>query len=215
MTADALQRYTSFAGADAACERLGWAIEEANLRLCEAAQVDVQRHRMATTIVAALVVGSRLTIAHIGDSRMYLLRRGCLVRMTKDHTLVQTLIDSGVLIPADAATHPQRNVVLKVVGGKGMRPDVSHIDLRRGDKLLLATDGLTGMVPHPGIEAVLAGSCKGYYARKSVAEYLVDLANIEGGVDNSTAVVAEFDGDGLVPPTDEDMKTLLDGGYIG
>ncbi|MBP9762353.1 serine/threonine-protein phosphatase [Patescibacteria group bacterium] len=209
MTADALQRYTAFAGADAACERLGWAVEEANLRLCDAAKADVQRRKMATTIVAALAIGSRLTIAHIGDSRIYLLRRGCLVRVTKDHTLVQALLDSKQLTPAQAATYHRRNVVLRVVGRIDMRPDVTQIDLRRGDKLLLATDGLTEMVPYPGIEAVLGRSCNGYYGGKSTADFLVDLANFEGGVDNITAVFAEFGGEGLEPPTDADMESLL------
>lgn len=209
LVADAVQRYTSFAGADVYGERLGWAIDEANLRVCEAARSHSRYPKMATTVAAALAVGSQLTIAHVGDSRIYLQRKGRLVQITKDHTLVQRLLDLNQLTPDQALVYPNRNVVLNVVGRSYMKTSVAQIGLCRGDKLLQCTDGLTEMVPHPGIEAVLARSRNGYYAGRSIADFLIQLANDQGGVDNITAVFAEFGGEGLVPPTDADMESLL------
>jgi PPM family protein phosphatase len=138
-----------------------------------------------TTLTALLWTGSRLALVHIGDSRAYLLRDGALFRITHDHTLVQSMIDEGRLTPEEAATHPQRALLLKAlpIG----TPDVKLQDAAPGDRYLLCSDGLSGVVPDARIRDLLTSAP----APDEAARTLIAEANEAGGPDNVSCVVAD------------------------
>lgn len=162
------------------------AVEVAQAQVAHGVAEDTTRAGMATTLTALVTDGSRFAIAHLGDSRGYLFRDGLLARITHDHTYVQDLIDHGRLDPAEAATHPWRNVVMRSVNGQtdGIA-DVTPIDLEPGDRVLLASDGLTDLVAEPLIADVLSRK-----ADDAAVEALVAMALGRGGRDNITVIVA-------------------------
>jgi serine/threonine protein phosphatase PrpC len=145
---------------------------------------------MGTTLTMAFSLDADLFVAHVGDSRCYLLRGGTLLQLTRDDTLVQQMVEGGLLTPATAAEHELRHVITNVVGGPtpGLQAEVHHTRLEPGDVLLLCTDGLTGMLPDDRIATVLQ-ACAG---PQEACEQLVRLANEEGGTDNVTVVVARY-----------------------
>ncbi|QKW50683.1 MerR family transcriptional regulator [Streptomyces buecherae] len=138
-----------------------------------------------TTLTAMLWTGSRLALVHIGDSRVYLLRDGELFQITHDHTMVQSMVDEGRLSAEEAASHPQRSLLLRALGQGA--PDLRLHDARRGDRYLLCSDGLSAVVPSEEIRRVLAATGE---PEPAVRE-LVDLANASGGPDNVSCVVAD------------------------
>jgi len=143
------------------------------------------RAGMATTTTAVFTDGERFALAHIGDSRGYVWREDELTRITRDHTYVATLVDDGRLTEAAAAEHPWRNVVLRTINGEvGGSADVMPLDLRVGDRVLLASDGLTDLVDEGEIAAVLHR-----HADDAACETLRDLALARGGRDNVTVVI--------------------------
>ncbi|MEU1620651.1 MerR family transcriptional regulator [Streptomyces sp. NPDC005722] len=144
-----------------------------------------------TTLTALLWSGERLALVHIGDSRAYLLRAGELFRITHDHTMVQSMVDEGRLTEAEAASHPQRSLLVRALGSgtrpAGRLPDLRLHDPRPGDRYLLCTDGLSAVVPDEELHRVLAsGAGPGEAVR-----VLVGLANAAGGPDNVSCVVAD------------------------
>ncbi|MFD8940530.1 PP2C family protein-serine/threonine phosphatase [Streptomyces californicus] len=148
-----------------------------------------------TTLTAMLWTGSRLGLVHIGDSRAYLLRGGGLYRITHDHSLVQAMIDDGSLSPEEAASHPERALLLKALVGAGRsaptavaaRPDIRLREVRAGDRYLLCSDGLSAVVDEAGLrEAVIAAETPEDAVRR-----LVGLAHEAGGPDNVACVVAD------------------------
>ncbi|MFL6182789.1 MAG: PP2C family protein-serine/threonine phosphatase [Actinomycetes bacterium] len=148
---------------------------------------------MGTTLTAVLRDDSRLGLVHVGDSRGYLLRAGKLERITRDHTLVQSLIDSGRLNESEAATHPQRNVLTRVLdGGHPTEADLSIREIKAGDRILLCSDGLSGVVTSDTIGATLLANDD----PQDAVNELVDLALRAGGPDNITCVVADVVDDG-------------------
>lgn len=154
---------------------------------------------MGTTLTAVLREDSRLGLVHVGDSRGYLLRAGKLDRITRDHTLVQSLIDTGRLSETDAATHPQRNVLTRVLdGGHPTEADLSIREIKEGDRLLLCSDGLSGVVSSDTIGATLLANDD----PQDAVNELVDLALRAGGPDNITCVVADVVDDGEPSGTD-------------
>jgi protein phosphatase len=139
-------------------------------------------------------------VAQVGDSRAYLVRAGETVRLTRDQSLVQDMIDSGILDEEDAGSVPN-NVLLQALGARAtVRPDVTHHELRRGDVLLLCSDGLSQMVDDEEI-ASAAADCTNC---RDVVDWLVGLANERGGPDNVTVLAARIDGDGLEAPREDD-----------
>src|SRR4051794_35745064 len=152
-------------------------------------QRDLDRLGMATTLTMVVTDGNTVALGHVGDSRGYLFQRGELRQITRDHTYVQHLIDNGKLDPQARATHPWRNVVLRSVDGdpEGGGLDVVRLDVAVGDRLLLASDGLTDLVPDALIADVL-GDEEGDEA----AATLTHLALDAGGRDNITVVVADL-----------------------
>ncbi|WP_330457663.1 MerR family transcriptional regulator [Streptomyces sp. NBC_00820] len=137
-----------------------------------------------TTLTALLWAGPKLALVHIGDSRAYLLRDGELFRITHDHSVVQSLIDEGRLAPEEAASHPQRALLLKALGsGAAPLPDLRLHEARAGDRYLLCSDGLTSVVPDGRIKELLAA--------EDAVGALIDEANAAGGPDNVSCAVAD------------------------
>ena len=171
-------------------ERLRAALETANRRILHEIVSDPTRSGMGTTVVAALVTRGELALAHVGDSRAYLLKDGRLERLTSDHSWVQEQVDLGVLTPEQARGHPYRNVVTRALGS---RPDLDvalrGLAMQPGDVLLLCSDGLSSMVEDARIATILSESRDDV----SVAcSRLIEAARAAGGEDNITVVVASF-----------------------
>ncbi|HVE74622.1 MAG TPA: protein phosphatase 2C domain-containing protein [Mycobacteriales bacterium] len=164
------------------------AAESANEHLTDMVRGDPALEGMGTTLTALLSAGNRLGLLHIGDSRCYLLRDGELNQITRDHTLVQALIDEGRISEEEATTHPQRSVIMRVLDGRpGLELDLSVREARAGDRYLLCSDGLTGPVASiDTLREALAGG-----EPQDVADHLVQLALRGGGPDNVTVIVAD------------------------
>ena len=147
---------------------------------------DPRRAGMATTLTAVATDGERFVLAHVGDSRGYLFRDGTLTRISKDHTWVQRLVDEGSLAEEDVPYHPWRNVVTRSVNGNpSEQGDVEELDLVPGDRVLLASDGLTDLVREEEIGAILSR-----HADDAAVQALVDAALTAGGRDNVTCLLA-------------------------
>src|SRR5579883_1018069 len=179
---------------DELARRLVRSIEAAGLRIFQEAKVDRTRRGMGTTVTAAALVDDHLFFAQVGDSRGYVLREGQLVQLTRDQSLVNQLIEAGQLTEEEAETFEHNNIILQALGtADSVQVDLTYCRLRRGDVLLLCSDGLSGMVRFDEIREVLRttpepiDSCK----------VLTERANQAGGHDNITVIVAQFDGEGL------------------
>ena len=167
-------------------QRLEVRVRDANTRIHEVSQEDRALNGMGTTLTAAYLDGDELSLAHVGDSRAYLLRDGELTRLTRDHTLVDELVRRGELTEQEAAEHPQRSIITRALGPE---PDID-IDLhthrmQAGDVLLLCSDGLTGMIGEDEVAEILSGVGEPGDAGRA----LVDAANEAGGRDNITVVL--------------------------
>jgi protein phosphatase len=172
--------------------RLKTAIRHANRKVLEATRESAELEGMATTVAAVLVDGDVANIAHVGDSRVYRWRDGEMTLLTSDHSWVNEQIQTGVISPEQARSHPLRNVVTRALGGRSdLLVDVRAVTVQDGDVLLLCSDGLTTMIEDDDIAALL-DSADGDIAR--AARELVDKANERGGEDNITVVLLKFEG---------------------
>ena len=162
-------------------------VQEVNWEVHEAAR-SPERLGMGTTLTVVLLVGSRLLVAHVGDSRAYLLRNTDLLQITTDHTWVNAEIARGVLTEEQAQEHPWRNVLTRAIGtAPHVEVDGTAVDVEDGDTLLLSSDGLHSVVGEETIRETLAGD-----EPQKVCETLVEQANALGGPDNVTVVVARL-----------------------
>jgi protein phosphatase len=170
--------------------RLKAAFRLANRRLSAAMESDENLRGMATTVAALLVGRGQPVVAHVGDSRVYLWRKGKLRQLTDDHSWVGEQIRAGVLTESDARRHPWRNVVTRALsGGEDPDVDIAAIDVEAGDRLLLCSDGLSGVVPPEKLEATITGSKN----LEATCQALVDAANAAGGPDNITVAMLQVD----------------------
>jgi protein phosphatase len=168
-------------------DALAGAIETANEHLRDMVAADDELEGMGTTLTVLLWGGSRMGLAHIGDSRAYLLRDGQLQQITHDHTFVQKLVDEGRLSREEAEHHPQRSILLRALDGRGEAdPDLSVREVRAGDRFLLCSDGLSAVVSEDTIRETLA---KG--TAEEAVEQLVDYALRGGGPDNVTCIIGD------------------------
>lgn len=188
-------------GPDQFAQALREAVEQANERIHLHATANSAHRGMGTTATVAIAVGDTLYVAQVGDSRAYLVRGGEARQLTKDQSLIQKLIDDGELTPDEAERSERRNIILQALGPEALvRVDVTHQRLRRGDTVVLCTDGLSGLVSPreiasaAGEEDSVVGLC----------DRLIDAANAAGGFDNITVVAARYDGDALADPGTED-----------
>lgn len=157
------------------------------------------RNGMGATVVLLLIRGPKALIAHMGDSRLYLLRKKHLIQLTKDHSIVQQLIDAGKITPAEAAVHPARSQITNCIGMPRLSPPGAHLlNIAPGDRFLLCSDGLTGMVRNEGI----AGLLNEIRDIHTACQALVDAANVAGGIDNIAVVLVDWNG----IPTDSTVK---------
>jgi len=171
--------------------RLKTAIRHANRKVLEATRESAELEGMATTVAAVLVDGDIANIAHVGDSRVYRWRDGEMTLLTSDHSWVNEQIQTGVISPEQARSHPLRNVVTRALGGRSdLVVDVRAVTMKDGDVLLLCSDGLTTMIEDDDIAALLDAS-EGDITR--AARDLVDRANERGGEDNITVVLLKFE----------------------
>ncbi|MGH9023140.1 MAG: Stp1/IreP family PP2C-type Ser/Thr phosphatase [Acidimicrobiia bacterium] len=174
-------------------ESLDAAIEQANQAVVEKAATDCELTGMGTTLTAVGLEADRAVIAHVGDSRAYLLRDGGVIRVTEDHSLVEQYVREGRLTPEQAEVHPQRSVITRALGiDRAVVVDRYEVDLRHGDRLLICSDGLTTMVREPQIATLLGSQDDPQLAARA----LVAAANDAGGDDNITVVVIDFAGEG-------------------
>jgi protein phosphatase len=170
-------------------ERMSRHVRRVDAALMEQARAEPALHGMGTTLTAAYSSGADLFVAHVGDSRAYLYRRGKLHQLTRDHTMAQHLADAGLIRQEEVAHHRLRHVLTNVMGGPGeVTVDVEHLRLFDGDVLLLCSDGLTEMVEDGKIAAVLAEQV----SSEAACEALVGLALERGGKDNVTVLVARY-----------------------
>jgi protein phosphatase len=167
------------------------ALVRADAKLIQEARSRPELHGMATTLTLAYAVNNVLFIAHVGDSRCYLLRDKLLYRLTHDHTLVGEMVRHGALKPEEVAHHRLRHVVTNVVGGreKGVKVEVHKLPLEAGDMVMLCSDGLTEMVTEVDILKTLVTEQDDAVA----CDRLVEQANEAGGKDNITVVLAKFE----------------------
>ncbi|MCX3063797.1 Stp1/IreP family PP2C-type Ser/Thr phosphatase [Streptomyces beihaiensis] len=167
---------------------LGAAVQRANDQLRLMVEEDPQLEGMGTTLTALLWTGQRLGLVHVGDSRAYLLRDGVLTQITQDHTWVQRLVDEGRITEEEATTHPQRSLLMRALGsGEHVEPDLSIREVRAGDRYLICSDGLSGVVSHQTMEETLAS----YQGPHETVQDLIQLALRGGGPDNITVIVAD------------------------
>jgi protein phosphatase len=190
---------------DELAARLVHAIEAAGLRIFSEAKLDRTRRGMGTTSTIAALMDDHLFLGQVGDSRAYILRGERLVQVTRDQSLVNQLIEAGQLTEEEAETFEHNNIILQALGtADTVQVDLTYVHLRRGDTLMLCSDGLSGMVRNDEIREVLRTVNDPLEACKS----LTDRANQAGGHDNITVVVAKFDGPGLNDPSREDIDGL-------
>jgi protein phosphatase len=178
--------------------RMTRAIAALSTQLRQQTQNEPGLEGMGSTVVCVLVRGSLMLVAHMGDSRAYRVRAGRLKQLTKDHSLIRLLLDSGDSTPEEAATHPARGRLTRNVGMEGEPlPQTQLLELKPGDLLLLCTDGLTGMLSDEQILSVLNEPD----SVENRCQRLVDAANHAGGQDNVTVVLLS------VEPVEKKSKT--------
>lgn len=178
------------------------AVNRANQNLADMVSGDDDLRGMGTTLTALLAEGTRLGLVHVGDSRAYLLRDGRLRQITTDHTLVQALVDEGRITPEEADVHPQRSFITRTLDGTPVELDLSIREAKVGDRYLLCSDGLSGVVSDATLEEALAGEAD----PERCADRLIELALRGGGPDNITCIVAD-----IVETSDADAAPVLAG----
>jgi protein phosphatase len=171
-------------------ERMADRYRRVDASLREQGSEDPTLRGMGTTMTVACSLGTILVVGHIGDSRAYLFRDGSLHQLTRDHTLVQALVDAGRLTAEEAAKHPYRHMLTRYLGGgkNSVEGDFQRVALADGDQLLLCTDGLTEMADNPTIESVLKGAA----TAREACDALLALALKKGGKDNVTVALARY-----------------------
>ena len=170
---------------------LARAVRAANREVVRAAREGFGKQGMGTTMTAAIVEGTHIALAHVGDSRAYLLSAGELTRVSEDHSMVADMIRRGELTEAEARYHPNRSVITRALGtDPNMIADTYDVEAAPGDRLLLCSDGLTGMLEDAAIAEMLAA----YRDPAIAARMLVDAANEAGGHDNISVVIVDIAG---------------------
>ncbi len=174
-----------------AVEALRSALLEANQELAETVFEHPELAGMGTTVSGFVRIGDRLAVAHIGDSRIYRWRDGVLTQVTKDHTFVQRLVDSGRITAEEAAVHPRRSVLMRVLGDVDLTPeiDVEVLDTRPGDRWVLCSDGLSGYVTEQRMGELLTEHADA----AAVVDALIDESLDNGAPDNVTVVIVGVD----------------------
>ena len=173
---------------------LGAAVEAANMAVIEAAEQGIGKPGMGCTVTSILIEKNKMAVAHVGDSRAYVLRQGTLVRVTHDHSYVEELVDSGQITADEARTHPSRSIITRALGSDpDMYADHFSLEVNDGDRVILCSDGLSSMISDAEIEALAVSSA----TPQQAADNLVAAALTAGGADNVTVVVVDVLNDGI------------------
>jgi PPM family protein phosphatase len=187
---------------DTLARNLVRSIEEAGSRIFESARADRSRRGMGTTATVAALIDKTLFVGQVGDSRAYVLRAGELKQVTKDQSLVNQLIEAGQLTEDEAEAFEHSNIILQALGTtEQVSVDLTFLELRQGDRLLMCSDGLSGLVHGDVIREVMIEQRD----LASCCERLIELAKAGGGHDNVTVLLAEFTGEGLAAPQPSDL----------
>jgi PPM family protein phosphatase len=180
------------APAHADAKALGRAVRSANRAVIKAAREGRGREGMGTTLTAAIVEGTRIVVAHVGDSRAYLLHGDTLERVTGDHSMVADMIRQGTLSEEESRSHPNRSVITRALGtDPNMHADTFEVDAEPGDRLLICSDGLTGMLGDERIAEILGD----YGDPEMAVRALIDAANEAGGHDNVSVIIVDIVGE--------------------
>jgi PPM family protein phosphatase len=191
---------------------LAAAVKAANTRIRQMVEEDSARRGMGTTLTALFWTGQTLALAHIGDSRAYLLRDGELLQITHDHTFVQTLVDEGRITAAEAKVHPARSMILRTLQGDAdPELDLDEVEVRGGDRVLVCSDGLSGIVRDETMRDTLVENTD----LATAADALVELAIKGGAPDNITCVVADVVETEDPPSIDDTVEAYLVGAATG
>lgn len=167
------------------------AVGKANEHVFILANQDQQYHGMGTTVIATIADDNEVILAHVGDSRAYMLHKGGLYKLTKDHTYVEMLIEQGLITPEEAKNHPQRNMIVRAVGtAEDVEVDLIHTPWQESDILLLCSDGLTTMISEREIGLVLSSNL----SLEDQADELIQLALQAGGKDNISIILLKHTG---------------------
>ena len=189
----AVETLQKFAPTSANVEDLGQAVINANMAVIEESR-KAGLEGMGTTMTAAVIEKSRIAIAHVGDSRAYLLHHGRLQQITRDHSLMADMIEAGRITPEEARHHPNRSIITRALGSDpAMQPDLYELTASPGDRLLLCSDGLYSMVEDEQIQSILARTRD----PQRCASALVNAAIAAGGLDNTTVIVVDITGDSI------------------
>ncbi len=187
---------------DAFAHALKKACELANTRIYEYAMKNPDHRGLGTTATIAGLLGNTLYLVQVGDSRAYIVRGGVAQQITKDQSLMQRLIEAGELTAEEAEQSERRNIILQALGPEPVvKIDLTHQPVRRGDLLVLCTDGLSGQVRKEEIARIVVEERD----LTTAGQTLIDRANENGGPDNITVVIAHLEGEGLAPPTESDV----------
>jgi serine/threonine protein phosphatase PrpC len=177
------------------------AVRAANRRVFDEAQKEPSLRGMGTTLSAVGFAGSSAVIAQVGDSRVYVHRAGVLVQVTRDQSLLSALLHAGRISQTEARPQLGASAILQALGvGDDVDPSLSVVDLRRGDRILLCSDGLHGLLADGGIATILSARPE----PQGAAQSLIAAAKAAGGSDNVTAIVCDVDGEDLTEPASED-----------
>jgi serine/threonine protein phosphatase PrpC len=191
---EAMRRGGTPRNRDALARRLVSSVEEAGRRIFDSAQKERSRRGMGTTATVAVLIDKVLFLAEVGDSRGYMLRRGQLKQLTKDQSLVNQLIEAGHLTEDEAEAFEHSNIILQALGtSETVQVDLTFVELRRGDRLMMCSDGLSGLVHADALRSALDE----IKDPSECCAKLIEYAETAGGHDNITVVVADFDGEGI------------------
>ncbi|MFY9225944.1 MAG: protein phosphatase 2C domain-containing protein [Blastocatellia bacterium] len=186
--------------------RLSAAIEEANTIVREERKADSRLHAMGATITAVLIEQDMAYIAEVGDSRAYIMRNGRLKQLTTDQTMIQVMLDSGMITPQAAANSANRNILLQSIGGQEyLQVAVNAIELKRDDLFLLCSDGLSGKISTEDMTDILNSG----ESLNIVAKEMVELAKERGGEDNISVILVRLTGEGLKPHSQETLSRAI------
>jgi len=176
---------------DSVSDLLMHSLHSIDAELAAVAEEEIEKRGMGTTLTALLLRDNQLALLHVGDSRCYRLRGGSLEQLSNDHTVIQELLDQGAISEAEAAEHPQRSMLTQALRGDGdVTPVLQVYEVKKGDRFLLCSDGLSGVLTEKEIKIGLKKSDK-----DEAVKFLVDATYINGAPDNVTVLIADISSD--------------------
>ena len=193
MTVDYISEFIERSGSQLfSCPDIGEEIRkqvgEVNTAVFEASLASPEASGMGTTLTMAVIVGTRVTVAHVGDSRLYMACSDTMRQMTQDHSYIEELIKNGTLTREEAERHPRKHVITRAIGSsKDLEVDILDFEAQKGDVLLLCTDGLTNMICENEIYSIIKNS-----EPQKACEQLIEAAKTKGGEDNITVIVYQM-----------------------